>query len=221
MVRDGFVFYASFYEAMQKMSKADRLPFVEALCAYALEDKEPHLSGSADLAFCLIKPQLDANIKRRDNGQKGKGFGVLGGRPKGGVTKENPNGVIDGNPKQTPNVNVNVKENVKENIKEINKEKVAVAPARFIPPTLEEVKAYIAEKRYTVNAEKFFAFYSSNGWRVGKNPMKSWKQAVVSWNCDNQLQLKFNTNGNNTRNNTAFEQRTMVCHDWSNERSTI
>jgi uncharacterized protein YdaU (DUF1376 family) len=30
-------------------------------------------------------------------------------------------------------------------------------------------------------AEKFLNYYESNGWKVGKNPMKSWKHAVTNW----------------------------------------
>jgi len=48
-------------------------------------------------------------------------------------------------------------------------------------PTLEEVQTYIAEKGYSVDAESFIAFYESNGWKVGKNPMKSWRAALVTW----------------------------------------
>lgn len=52
---------------------------------------------------------------------------------------------------------------------------------RFIPPTLEEISAYIAEKGYSVDPERFMAYYESNGWRVGRNPMKSWRAALVTW----------------------------------------
>ncbi|PNE28133.1 hypothetical protein BHU09_08680 [Tannerella sp. oral taxon 808] len=48
-------------------------------------------------------------------------------------------------------------------------------------PTLEEVKACIAERGYHVDAEAFISFYESNGWKVGKNPMKSWRAALVTW----------------------------------------
>lgn len=58
-----------------------------------------------------------------------------------------------------------------------------ISPARtpMKRPTLEEVQAYIAEKGYSVDAESFIAFYESNGWKVGKNPMKSWRAALVTW----------------------------------------
>ena len=51
----------------------------------------------------------------------------------------------------------------------------------FKIPSVDEVEAYIREKGYDVNAEAFCAFYESNGWKVGRNPMRNWKQAVVTW----------------------------------------
>lgn len=52
---------------------------------------------------------------------------------------------------------------------------------RFVPPTLEEVQAYVVEKGYSVDAESFIAFYQSKNWYVGKNKMKDWKAAIVTW----------------------------------------
>lgn len=52
---------------------------------------------------------------------------------------------------------------------------------RFVPPTLEEVQEYIGEKGYSVDAESFIAFYQSKNWYVGKNKMKDWKAALVTW----------------------------------------
>ena len=51
----------------------------------------------------------------------------------------------------------------------------------FVKPTVEEIKAYVSEKGYHFDAEAFFSFYESNGWKVGKNPMKSWKDACTTW----------------------------------------
>ena len=54
--------------------------------------------------------------------------------------------------------------------------------ARFHPPDMAEVKAYFAEKGGTnAQAERFFTYYESNGWRVGKNQMKKWKAAASGW----------------------------------------
>lgn len=53
--------------------------------------------------------------------------------------------------------------------------------ASFRKPTLEEVKQHILEKNYSIDAEVFIAHYESNGWKVGKNPMRSWKATLVTW----------------------------------------
>lgn len=53
--------------------------------------------------------------------------------------------------------------------------------ARFTPPTVEDVAAYVSEKGYHVNAERFVSFYQQKGWMVGKNRMKDWKAAVRNW----------------------------------------
>lgn len=48
-------------------------------------------------------------------------------------------------------------------------------------PTLDEVKEYCSERGNKVDPERWFDYYTSNGWKVGKNPMKDWKAAVRTW----------------------------------------
>lgn len=52
---------------------------------------------------------------------------------------------------------------------------------RFVPPSVDEVRAYCQERGNNVDPEKFVDYYTSNGWRVGKNPMKDWRAAVRTW----------------------------------------
>lgn len=54
---------------------------------------------------------------------------------------------------------------------------------RFVPPTFQEVDAYMIERGVNDNAEakSFCDFYESKGWVVGKAKMKSWKAAVRNW----------------------------------------
>ena len=72
--------------------------------------------------------------------------------------------------------------------KEKNKEKEAEEDANaskkktgFVKPTIEEVASHIAVKGYHFDAERFHAYYESNGWMVGKNKMKDWKAACRTW----------------------------------------
>lgn len=66
-----------------------------------------------------------------------------------------------------------------------NKEKTTTT-TRFKPPILEEVKAYCNERNNSVDAEKFIDYYTSNGWKVGRNSMKDWKATVRTWERTNK-----------------------------------
>lgn len=57
----------------------------------------------------------------------------------------------------------------------------AAKKKRFIKPTLEEIKQYCIERGNKVDAQHFFDYYESNGWRVGKNSMKNWQATVRTW----------------------------------------
>jgi len=52
---------------------------------------------------------------------------------------------------------------------------------RFTPPSLEEVKAYCAERNNGVDPQAFIDFYTSKGWKIGKETMKDWQAAVRTW----------------------------------------
>jgi len=53
--------------------------------------------------------------------------------------------------------------------------------ARFAPPAAGEVRHYCAERGNGLDADRFVDYYASNGWKVGKNPMKDWRAAVRTW----------------------------------------
>lgn len=59
--------------------------------------------------------------------------------------------------------------------------KVKKPRTRFTPPDVAQVKAYCLERKNSVDPEKFIDHYTSNGWKVGKNPMKDWQAAVRTW----------------------------------------
>lgn len=60
----------------------------------------------------------------------------------------------------------------------------------FVKPTVEEIAAYCKEKNYNVNAQQFFNYYESNGWKIGRNAMKSWQAAVQNWNTRDKANNK-------------------------------
>lgn len=60
-------------------------------------------------------------------------------------------------------------------------EKKEKNPKIFQPPSVEEVRRYCEERNNGIDAEAFVAFYESKGWMIGKNKMKNWKSAIVTW----------------------------------------
>lgn len=124
-MNDSIVFYRSFFDAVKDMPPEEYKECMNALLEYCFDGIMPGaLSTSAHIYFTLIRPQIDANFKRREDGKKGAEYGKLGaeygklgGRPKKekppmGDIKNPPVGGYD-NP---PNVNVNVNGNVNENV---------------------------------------------------------------------------------------------------------
>ena len=108
------------------------------------------------------------------------------------------NPVIDGN-----NPLKKRKENIKKTPKGVKENAV-----RFHAPTVEEVRQYIDQKGYRVNAELFVAYNSSRGWTVGSGKMKNWHQAVATWHYRDQNQ----TNHANPRTNPTADLRRGSIH---------
>lgn len=111
-LRDSVVFYRSFYDAIKNIPEADQLKVYTAIMEYAMNDVQPEIDGIALAIFLLVKPQIDANNKRYENGKKPK--------VKQAVSKS------EASCKQNiskSEANVNVKENEKENVNVKEKDK--------------------------------------------------------------------------------------------------
>lgn len=116
---DGFVFYRSFAEALKEIPAEQFKDIVMALSDYALDGVEPdNLEAVSKALFTLMKPQIDANAKRREAGRKG---GEANAKQIEANQKQN-----EATPKQTEakdKVKDKDKEKVKEKVKEKEKEK--------------------------------------------------------------------------------------------------
>lgn len=72
MARDSFIFYRSFYDAINELPKENQADTYKAIAKYALEQEETELTGISKAIFSLVKPQLDANYKKYENGRQKK-----------------------------------------------------------------------------------------------------------------------------------------------------
>ena len=94
--------------------------------------------------------------------------------------------------------NTNIKKD--QYIKEIPKSSSTTPRTRekFTPPTLEQVKAYCQERNNNVDPQRWLDHYTSNGWKVGRNPMKDWKAADAARNKLNELGIVLEDGPNGT-----------------------
>ena len=144
-------------------------------------------------------PLLEARERRRQraaeraeinriNGRKGGNPNFRKGQPNpyykttDSAMEDNPNITeIDADiTEDNPKVKESKVEQSKVKSKETPKGEKKTA-SRFSAPTVDEVRAYAQEKGYNIDPEHFVDYYTSNGWRVGRNPMKDWRATVRTW----------------------------------------
>ena len=116
-MRDSVVFYRSFYEAVKDLPPEQFKASIKAIMEYGLDEKAPESTGIEKTIYLLVKPQIDANNRRYQNGTKG-------GRPK---TKDKPSDnqdVTEIKPNQNhPETKTEPKEKDKEKVKDNVKDK--------------------------------------------------------------------------------------------------
>lgn len=85
--------------------------------------------------------------------------------------------------KSPPEIEIELEKEIKIEIeKEIDSSaSTTTKRKRFEKPSISDIKQYCMERNNNVNAEQFYDYYESNGWKVGKNSMKDWKAAVRTW----------------------------------------
>lgn len=115
---DSFVFYKSFFDMVNYIPEAEvRAEAYAAICEYAFNNNEVETDNNLiNMVIAAIKPQIDANRKRRNvgntGGRKPKNTETDGCEDKEPMVTENE---TDGYDNEEPNVNVNVNVNENEN----------------------------------------------------------------------------------------------------------
>lgn len=181
--------YDSYFEPLGA-AEVGRL--VLAMMKYKSSGAEPEFSGSEKFIWPAIRRDLDEDAAYTEKkATAGKAGGAPEANRNAGKNKQKQAKTSIPEQKQTGlrTKDVGLRTEDKKEISpsgDIQKSAEAPPPTRstkkFSPPDIEAVKSYFAEKGGTTSqAERFHAYYESNGWKVGRNPMKNWKAAVVGW----------------------------------------
>jgi len=219
MAKDpAFLFYSSdFLNGVADLTMEERGQFITLLCLQhqkgTLTDKTIRLclgSVSVDVLSKFTKDKdgnfynerlMDEIEKRIQFTESRRNNGSKGGRPKNNTK---PLGLAKHNLMEDENENENEDIN-------INKTKC----------TFEEVYEYMAirigAEQAKIEAEKFVNYYTSNGWKVGKNPMKSWSAAANNWITNTKQYAKGTSN--NQRKLTKGEQFNLDGYNLINATS--
>lgn len=173
-------FYRTFYDLTTLLPEAERRKVNTALLDYFFEGIEPKgLSESGMKVFKGCEGRISksrtnaANVANRYSDSK----------PTNEPTNVDTNSASEA-PTELPPEGERDREVDKEGVKEKRK------AARFRPPSPAEVSEYAQQYAATKNLdlraidfdpEYFCDYYESNGWHVGKQPMKDWKATVRRW----------------------------------------
>ena len=118
--------------------------------------------------------------------------------------------------KSTPEIEIELEKDI-ELEKEIHSSaSTTTKRKRFEKPTLSQITQYCLERNNNVNAEQFFDYYESNGWKVGKNAMKDWKACVRTWERNEYRKPNSKKNSKEDAINVVKE----LMNEYADEQST-
>lgn len=210
-MRDSFVFYRSFYDAIKDLPRDVQGEIYTAIMEYSLYGKETeNLKPIARSVFILMKPQIDVNNKRFENGKKG-------GRPKSEgqsnnnqeETKEKPSN-NQNETKSKPNVNDNVNDNKDDNSNELSKKDAAKAATL---KRKEEFKISLSPYVEKYGKEMIRAFF--NYWsELNKSETRMRYEMQKTW----EVGLRLATWAKNEKPQYGKTDTGVVLHDNSQSK---
>ena len=174
--KKSFILYCDQQGVFNKLPDEIAGKLIKHIFAYVNDENPPCDDLLLSIAFEPIKTQLKRDLRKYEVYiEKQKENGAKGGRPK----KEEETQITQPffqEPKKADNVTATAT---------ATEEDIKVKRDVFIKPSIVEIKTYMTEIGMTDVSEKWFDYYESNGWLVGKNKMKNWKAAVRTWKNNN------------------------------------
>ena len=188
------VFYKSFFDAINNVPDHEtQLQVYRAIFEFSLLEQEPELEGLAYTLFILIKPQLQANLKRREDGKKGGRPKTIGFKNENHrLSEEKTNGYENEKPNVNENVNVNVNDNANlfEEIFNTYNEQTNLPKSRVLTKNRIDILKRLLEAFTKEEIIEVFEKANNVPWLTGKND-KGWR-ADFDWliNIDNFVRVQ-------------------------------
>lgn len=214
--RKGFVFYDDWYKTIKTLPDKDRLDAYDAIVNEGLcYEHRDNYSQIANIVLQMALPQLKRDVdKYTAISLKRAEVGRLGGEANASKRKQmvaiaTINNNINNNIKEKEDNKISSKKEIilkKEiTIEEDKKTSIKKRTKKaFVPPTLEEVEAYIREKGYHFNAQAFIDYYEADDWHYGKDnnrkKVSNWKRCCATWDNNNNNNTSLQTKENKDNN---------------------
>ena len=170
--------YKDFIEIARELDNGARGRLFLAILEYINGIETVHLTGAERIAFLSIKGQIDRDEASLEAVSQARSEAGKKGAKKRWEQAEEMANAIFANGKDGKHGNNKDEDKDKDKDKD-NIERGAVP--RFSRPSLEDVAAYCRERGNGVDPQRFIDYYTANGWRVGKQPMKDWRAAIRTW----------------------------------------
>ena len=165
----GFVpIFYDWTKVTEELDDQEKGRLIDAVVLFASGgDWQERIKGNERYLFPAFKEQINRSVELSD----------IRSAARKNKTEQNLQNVS----KQNKIANKEKEEEEEKNEEEKKENGKARSRAPFAPPTVEMVAEYCRERGNKVDPENFVAFYASKGWKVGSQPMKDWKAAVVTW----------------------------------------
>lgn len=179
---EAFTVFEKFGDVCAELEESDRKELIYAINMYGMFGVEVELPYMLKALFISLKEDIDNSKAMRARGSKGgrqKGKPRVSESEKPEVSEDDEPLVSESGEPMVSDDSENSESQSNPIQSKPNQSKPKVR--RFTPPSVDEVREYCSEKGYTFDPEAFVAFYESKGWKVGRNPMKSWQAACTTW----------------------------------------
>lgn len=182
--------FADMEETLSLYSDEERGRLLSAMMAYSFRGEEPEFTGAERFVWPMLRNHIDSceerSEKMKANGKRGGKSEANDSKLEATESKAKQTKANESKDEQTDSKTKPIQEqdhdHEQEHVHDQDQKKTREKRTRFVPPTPEEAQAYMLEQGGThIQAAKFHAYYSSNGWKVGKGPMKDWKSAARGW----------------------------------------
>ena len=217
---------SSLAKTVEALGDAELGRLFRGMMKYAFCEIDPELPGNERILWPNVKTDIDAQLSAfsshsvANRANVTKRYEALRTATKNYDSynfveerKEEDKG--EENEKEAPssplNPPVTPKKELKEGETEGEKKPFVRARKQFVPPTLDEVRSYVAQRGSNVDPVQFFEYFQEGGWVDAKGqPVRAWKQKLLTWE-------KFNPGRRKTRAAQDLDNTYSMMREWANE----